>query len=116
MDVTVAIIHTVSSLKWKIFQKETGNNNLYINWISNLNVNIIIVLKRFCYECLNKATGDRKCIVCGGNRMPPVGKLMYCELCPRVFHHDCSIPPMLKVPRGIASTNKYQVLVFIYLY
>ena len=44
--------------------------------------------------------------------MPPVGKLMYCELCPRVFHHDCSIPPMLKVPRGIASTNKYKVSIF----
>lgn len=44
--------------------------------------------------------------------MPPVGKLMYCELCPRVFHHDCSIPPMLKVPRGIASTINFIVFFF----
>lgn len=55
---------------------------------------------RFCYECLNKATGERKCIVCGGFRAPPIGKLVYCELCPRAYHNDCYIPPMLKVPRG----------------
>lgn len=30
----------------------------------------------------------------------PVGKLILCELCPRSYHHDCYIPPMLKVPRG----------------
>lgn len=54
----------------------------------------------FCYECVNKATGERKCIVCGGQRPPPVGKMIYCELCPRAYHHDCYIPPLLKVPRG----------------
>lgn len=54
----------------------------------------------FCYECLNKATGERKCIICGGHRPLPVGKLILCELCPRSYHHDCYIPPMLKVPRG----------------
>uniref|UniRef100_A0A336LQU0 CSON001452 protein n=1 Tax=Culicoides sonorensis TaxID=179676 RepID=A0A336LQU0_CULSO len=54
----------------------------------------------YCYECLNKATGDRKCIVCGGNKQLPVGKLIYCEACPRAYHHDCYIPPMIKIPRG----------------
>jgi len=54
----------------------------------------------YCYECLNKATSERKCIVCGGHRQLPVGKMVYCELCPRAFHSDCYIPPLLKVPRG----------------
>ncbi|XP_061518779.1 uncharacterized protein LOC1277930 isoform X8 [Anopheles gambiae] len=54
----------------------------------------------YCFECKNKATGDRKCIVCGGLRPPPLGKMVYCELCPRAYHQDCYIPPMLKYPRG----------------
>ncbi|XP_058819752.1 uncharacterized protein LOC131682355 isoform X3 [Topomyia yanbarensis] len=54
----------------------------------------------YCFECKNKATGDRKCIVCGGQRPPPLGKMVYCELCPRAYHQDCYIPPMLKYPRG----------------
>ncbi|XP_055319617.1 bromodomain adjacent to zinc finger domain protein 2B isoform X4 [Sitodiplosis mosellana] len=54
----------------------------------------------YCYECVNKATNERKCIVCGGHRPPPVGKMVYCELCPRAYHHDCYIPPLIKVPRG----------------
>lgn len=55
---------------------------------------------RYCFECVNKATNERKCIVCGGHRPAPVGKMIYCELCPRAYHHDCYIPPMNKVPRG----------------
>lgn len=55
---------------------------------------------RYCYECVNKATNERKCIVCGGNKPAPVGKLIYCEACPRAYHHDCYIPPMIKIPRG----------------
>uniref|UniRef100_A0A1A9VP08 PHD finger protein 10 n=1 Tax=Glossina austeni TaxID=7395 RepID=A0A1A9VP08_GLOAU len=54
----------------------------------------------YCYECVNKATNERKCIVCGGHRLPPVGKMIYCDLCPRAYHADCYIPPLLKVPRG----------------
>ncbi|XP_062535257.1 bromodomain adjacent to zinc finger domain protein 2B-like isoform X2 [Armigeres subalbatus] len=54
----------------------------------------------YCFECKNKATGDRKCIVCGGLRPPPLGKMVYCELCPRAYHQDCYIPPLLKYPRG----------------
>lgn len=57
-------------------------------------------MNRYCYECVNKATNERKCIVCGGHRPQPVGKMIYCELCPRAYHHDCYIPPMIKVPRG----------------
>lgn len=55
---------------------------------------------RYCYECVNKATNERKCIVCGGHRLAPVGKMIYCDLCPRAYHADCYIPPLLKVPRG----------------
>lgn len=55
---------------------------------------------RYCFECVNKATGERKCIVCGGCRPAPVGKMLLCELCPRAYHHDCLIPPLIKVPRG----------------
>lgn len=49
---------------------------------------------------MNKATTDRKCIVCGGHRQAPVGKMILCELCPRAYHQDCYIPPLLKIPRG----------------
>lgn len=61
---------------------------------------IVIIFFRYCYECVNKATNERKCIVCGGHRPAPVGKMVYCELCPRAYHHDCYIPPLIKVPRG----------------
>lgn len=60
----------------------------------------INLFRRYCYECVNKATNERKCIVCGGHRQPPVGRMVYCELCPRAYHHDCYIPPLIKVPRG----------------
>lgn len=26
--------------------------------------------------------------------------MVLCELCPRAYHTDCYIPPLLKVPRG----------------
>ncbi|XP_012260107.2 bromodomain adjacent to zinc finger domain protein 2B isoform X9 [Athalia rosae] len=51
----------------------------------------------YCHECMNKATGERNCLVCG-KRM---GKnLVLCELCPRAYHTDCHNPVMPKVPRG----------------
>ncbi|PNF24037.1 hypothetical protein B7P43_G08616, partial [Cryptotermes secundus] len=51
----------------------------------------------YCYECMNKATGERNCIVCGMK----VGKnLVMCDLCPRAYHTDCLQPPLVKVPRG----------------
>lgn len=51
----------------------------------------------YCYECLNKATGEKNCIVCGKK----TGRnLLYCDNCPRVYHTDCLTPPLNKVPRG----------------
>jgi hypothetical protein len=49
---------------------------------------------RYCHECMNKATGERNCIVCGKK----VGKnLVMCDLCPRAYHTDCLQPPLTKV-------------------
>jgi PHD-finger. len=43
---------------------------------------------------MNKATGERNCIVCGKK----VGKnLVMCDLCPRAYHTDCLQPPLAKV-------------------
>ncbi|XP_017799395.1 PREDICTED: bromodomain adjacent to zinc finger domain protein 2B-like [Habropoda laboriosa] len=51
----------------------------------------------YCHECMNKATGERNCLVCGKR----VGKnLVLCELCPRAYHTDCHNPVMSKMPRG----------------
>lgn len=93
MDAIVVTIRIVLSLKWKKYLRETGTSGKFpkiLAFQSNISY-------RFCYECLNKATGERKCIICGGHRPMPVGKLILCELCPRSYHQDCYIPPMLKV-------------------
>lgn len=51
----------------------------------------------YCLECMNKATGERNCIVCGKK----TGRnLVYCDNCPRVYHTDCLTPSLNKVPRG----------------
>ncbi|XP_018354750.1 PREDICTED: bromodomain adjacent to zinc finger domain protein 2B-like isoform X21 [Trachymyrmex septentrionalis] len=51
----------------------------------------------YCHECMNKATGERNCLVCGKR----AGKnLVLCELCPRAYHTDCHNPVMPKIPRG----------------
>ncbi|GLH00900.1 LOW QUALITY PROTEIN: Homeotic protein female sterile [Gryllus bimaculatus] len=49
----------------------------------------------YCFECMNKATGERNCIVCGKRR-----NLVVCEACPRAYHTDCLQPALAKVPRG----------------
>lgn len=49
---------------------------------------------------MNKATGERNCIVCGKRQSLTGTKLVLCDLCPRVYHIDCIRPPMSKVPRG----------------
>ena len=54
----------------------------------------------YCYECVNKATGERNCIVCGKKVSTTGSKLILCEICPRVYHTDCIHPQMNKVPRG----------------
>ncbi|XP_065342167.1 bromodomain adjacent to zinc finger domain protein 2B-like isoform X13 [Cloeon dipterum] len=52
----------------------------------------------YCFECRNKATGERNCIVCGKRG---VGKnLVLCDSCPRAYHLECLTPPIAKVPRG----------------
>lgn len=57
--------------------------------------NIFFVL-RYCYECLNKATGERNCIVCGKK----TGRnLVYCDNCPRIYHTDCLTPQLNKVSK-----------------
>ncbi|XP_014245152.1 bromodomain adjacent to zinc finger domain protein 2B-like isoform X4 [Cimex lectularius] len=51
----------------------------------------------FCHQCLNKAKGEKNCIVCGKK----VGRnLLACEACPIAYHTDCMTPPLNKVPRG----------------
>ncbi|XP_044265111.1 bromodomain adjacent to zinc finger domain protein 2B-like isoform X8 [Tribolium madens] len=54
----------------------------------------------YCYECMNKATGERNCIVCGKKSSTSGTRLILCELCPRAYHTDCIHPMMHKVPRG----------------
>lgn len=49
----------------------------------------------FCYECRNKATGQRNCIVCGkpGNTK----NWVLCDQCPKAYHIDCLQPALAKV-------------------
>lgn len=49
----------------------------------------------FCFECRNKATGQRNCIVCG--RPGSKGNCVLCDGCPKAFHIECHVPPMAKV-------------------
>lgn len=93
--VTAATTRTASSRGWTRFR--TGIGELDGRFVEDRGYNWFVLLLRYCFECKNKATGDRKCIVCGGLRPPPLGKMVYCELCPRAYHQDCYIPPMLKV-------------------
>ena len=54
----------------------------------------------YCHECMNKATGERNCIVCGKKQSTTGTRLLLCELCPRAYHTDCLKPPLNKAPRG----------------
>jgi hypothetical protein len=48
----------------------------------------------YCFECINKATGVRHCLVCGKQD----GKhLIPCTSCPRAYHTDCLSPSLSKV-------------------
>ncbi|KAI5638094.1 PHD-finger domain-containing protein [Phthorimaea operculella] len=51
----------------------------------------------YCWECVNKARGERVCIVCGGTEG---GKTIPCALCVRAYHQQCHYPPLGKNPRG----------------
>ncbi|XP_059099037.1 bromodomain adjacent to zinc finger domain protein 2B-like [Tigriopus californicus] len=51
----------------------------------------------YCYECINKATASKHCLVCGkleGKNLVP------CTSCPRAYHTECLSPALSKVPRG----------------
>uniref|UniRef100_A0A2H1W842 SFRICE_015710 n=1 Tax=Spodoptera frugiperda TaxID=7108 RepID=A0A2H1W842_SPOFR len=52
----------------------------------------------YCWECINKARGQRVCIVCGGAMS--AARTIPCALCARAYHQDCHYPPLLKNPRG----------------
>ncbi|KAK5647311.1 hypothetical protein RI129_002203 [Pyrocoelia pectoralis] len=54
----------------------------------------------YCHECMNKATGERNCIVCGKKQSTTSTRLLLCEVCPRAYHTDCLRPPLNKAPRG----------------
>ena len=48
----------------------------------------------YCYECVNKATGVKHCLVCGNQS----GKnIISCATCPRAYHTDCLSPQLSKV-------------------
>lgn len=117
MDATRAIIPIASNQKWWPFRMVIGMHCFISEKLKIPFARLFFLYKhlwrcflfspisitsthRYCYECVNKATNERKCIVCGGHRPPPLGKMVYCELCPRAYHHDCYIPPLIKVPRG----------------
>ena len=48
----------------------------------------------YCYECINKATGVKHCLVCGNQG----GKnIISCSTCPRAYHINCLSPSLSKV-------------------
>jgi len=51
----------------------------------------------YCFECINKATGLRHCLVCGSQAEK---HMILCATCPRAYHGDCIQPNMAKTPRG----------------
>ena len=55
---------------------------------------------RYCYECINKATGERHCLVCGGQ---DGGNLLLCTSCPRAYHMTCIQPALTKVSTMLYS-------------
>lgn len=101
MAVTVATILIVSVQKWKTFLMVTGEcNALFYHTLVSFyfkfgkEFQTFLITFRYCHECMNKATGERNCLVCGKR----AGKnLVLCELCPRAYHTDCHNPVMPKV-------------------
>ena len=57
-------------------------------------VNLTLPTCRYCYECINKATGARHCLVCGDQEGT---NLIHCTSCPRAYHTNCINPNMSKV-------------------
>ncbi|CAM1328202.1 Uncharacterised protein at_DN0847, partial [Pycnogonum litorale] len=48
----------------------------------------------YCYQCLNKVTGDRLCCLCGTKGR----QMITCDNCPKLFHLECV--ELTKQPRG----------------
>ena len=48
----------------------------------------------YCYECINKATGEKHCLVCGGQGGD---NMINCTSCPRAYHMNCIQPALTKV-------------------
>lgn len=80
----------------------------------------VILLYRFCYECINKATGIKACIVCGKSN----GKILACEKCVKAFHAEClakdgmsaqGLPPVTPAKSGKVSSKSSRLLLIIEL-
>ena len=65
-------------------------------------VPIQTLLSRYCYECINKATGAHHCLVCGHQDSKP--GLIHCSSCPRAYHTSCIQPSMAKVSKLHVTT------------
>ena len=50
----------------------------------------------YCYECINKATGVKHCLVCGKQTQR---NMIHCTSCPRAYHTECLSPALAKVNR-----------------
>ena len=48
----------------------------------------------YCYECINKATGVKHCLVCGKQTQR---NMIHCTSCPRAYHTECLSPALAKV-------------------
>jgi hypothetical protein len=65
----------------------------------------------YCYECINKATATKHCLVCGKQD----GKnLIPCATCPRAYHTGCLSPALSKVITKIivSQFTSFQKFIF----
>ena len=60
-----------------------------------------LLTSRYCYECINKATGARHCLVCGDQEG---NNLIHCTSCPRAYHTNCINPALSKVRQETDQT------------
>ena len=71
-------------------------------------VSLTLLTCRYCYECINKATGARHCLVCGDQEGT---NLIHCTSCPRAYHTNCINPNMSKV--RVARTEARQTFLLL---
>ncbi len=48
----------------------------------------------YCFECINKASNTRHCLVCGKQDLK---NIVHCSSCPRAYHTNCLSPQLSKV-------------------